>query len=109
VPENPNKGYDIKNIVHAMVDGGEFFEVHELYAPNIVVGLARMGGAVVGIVANQPNHLAGCLDCDASMKGARFVRFCDAFNIPIVTLVDVPGYPPAQTRSTGGSSNTAPS
>jgi acetyl-CoA carboxylase carboxyltransferase component len=94
VPDNPNKGYDIKDIIHAMVDHSDFLEVHEHYAPNMVVGFARMGGAVVGIVANQPNHLAGCLDCDASMKGARFVRFCDAFNVPIVTLEDVPGYLP---------------
>jgi propionyl-CoA carboxylase beta chain len=94
VPDNPNKGYDIKTIIRAMVDRGDFMEVHERYAPNIVVGLARMGGMVVGIVANQPNVLAGCLDCDASTKGARFVRFCDAFNIPLVTLEDVPGFLP---------------
>jgi propionyl-CoA carboxylase beta chain len=94
VPDNPNKGYDIKDIIYAMVDHRDFLEVHEHYALNIVVGFGRMGGAVVGIVANQPNHLAGCLDCDASMKGARFVRFCDAFNVPIVTLEDVPGYLP---------------
>jgi propionyl-CoA carboxylase beta chain len=94
IPANPARGYDIKTIIHAMVDRGDFLEIHERYAPNIVVGLARMGGVVVGIVANQPQQLAGCLDCDASMKSARFVRFCDAFNIPIVTLVDVPGYLP---------------
>ncbi|MBI5442532.1 MAG: methylmalonyl-CoA carboxyltransferase [Deltaproteobacteria bacterium] len=102
VPANPNKGYDVKTIVEAMVDGGDFLEVHERYAPNVVVGFARMGGAVVGIVANQPNHLAGCLDCDASMKSARFVRFCDAFNIPIVTLVDVPGYLPGTDQEYRG-------
>ncbi len=102
VPDNPNKGYDIKDIIHAMVDHGDFFEVHEHYAPNILVGFARMGGSVVGIVANQPNYLAGCLDCDASMKGARFVRFCDAFNIPLVTLEDVPGYLPGTDQEYRG-------
>ncbi len=102
VPDNPNRGYDIKDIIHAMVDDGDFFEVHALYAPNIVVGFARMGGRVVGIVANQPNHLAGCLDCDASMKGARFVRFCDAFNVPLVTLEDVPGYLPGTDQEYRG-------
>jgi len=102
VPDNPNKGYDIKQIIQAMVDHGDFFEVQERYARNIVVGFARMGGAVVGILANQPAHLAGCLDCDASGKGARFVRFCDAFNIPIVTLVDVPGYLPGTDQEHRG-------
>jgi propionyl-CoA carboxylase beta chain len=102
VPDNPNKGYDIKTIIGAMVDHGEFLEVHEHYALNIVVGFARMGGMVVGIVANQPNYLAGCLDCDASMKGARFVRFCDAFNIPLVTLEDVPGYLPGTDQEYRG-------
>ncbi len=102
VPDNPNKGYDIKTIITAMVDNGDFLEVHAHYAPNIVVGFARMGGAVVGIVANQPAHLAGCLDCDASMKGARFVRFCDAFNIPLVTLEDVPGYLPGTDQEYRG-------
>jgi propionyl-CoA carboxylase beta chain len=102
VPDNPNKGYDIQAIIRAMVDKGDFFEVHRHYAQNIVVGFARMGGHVVGIVANQPMHLAGCLDCDASMKGARFVRFCDAFNIPIVTLEDVPGYLPGTDQEYRG-------
>jgi propionyl-CoA carboxylase beta chain len=102
VPDNPNKGYDIKSIIAAMVDKGDFLEVHEHYAQNIVVGFARMGGMVVGIVANQPNFLAGCLDCDASMKGARFVRFCDAFNIPLVTLEDVPGYLPGTDQEYRG-------
>ena len=102
VPDNPNKGYDIKTVISAMVDNGDFFEIHEYYAQNIVVGFARMGGTVVGIVANQPNSLAGCLDCDASMKGARFVRFCDAFNIPIVTLEDVPGYLPGTDQEYRG-------
>ncbi|TAL17390.1 methylmalonyl-CoA carboxyltransferase [bacterium] len=94
VPPTPNQGYDMKTIINAMVDDGVFYDVHAHYAPNIIVGFARMGGHAVGIVANQPMHLAGCLDCDASMKGARFVRFCDAFNIPIITLEDVPGYLP---------------
>jgi propionyl-CoA carboxylase beta chain len=102
VPDNPNKGYDSKAIIRAMVDRGEFLEVHEKYARNLVVGFARMGGAVVGIVANQPNHLAGCLDCDASAKGARFVRFCDAFNVPLVTFVDVPGFLPGTGQEWGG-------
>lgn len=102
VPENPNKGYDIKDIIHAMVDHRDFLEVHQHYAPNIVVGFARMGGAVVGIVANQPAYLAGCLDCDASMKAARFVRFCDAFNVPLVTLEDVPGYLPGTDQEYRG-------
>ncbi|MHB8762779.1 MAG: acyl-CoA carboxylase subunit beta [Deferrisomatales bacterium] len=102
VPENPNKGYDIKDIIRAMVDHGDFLEVHQHYALNIVVGFARMGGGVVGIVANQPNNLAGCLDCEASMKGARFVRFCDAFNIPIITLEDVPGYLPGTDQEYRG-------
>ncbi len=102
VPDNPNKGYDIKTIISAMVDGGNFYEVHKHYALNIVVGFARMGGHVVGIVANQPAFLAGCLDCDASMKGARFIRFCDAFNIPLVTLEDVPGYLPGTDQEYRG-------
>ncbi|TLN25696.1 methylmalonyl-CoA carboxyltransferase, partial [bacterium] len=102
VPPNPNKGYDMKAIITSMADNGAFYEVHASYAPNIVVGFARMGGQVVGIVANQPMHLAGCLDCDASMKGARFVRFCDAFNIPIITLEDVPGYLPGTDQEYKG-------
>jgi len=102
VPDNPNKGYDIKDIIHSMADHGDFLEVHQHYAPNIVVGFARMGGMVVGIVANQPAYLAGCLDCEASMKAARFVRFCDAFNVPIVTLEDVPGYLPGTDQEYRG-------
>ncbi len=94
VPEDPNKPYDIKDVIRPIVDSGDFFEIHENYAPNIVVGFARLGGHSVGIVANQPAVLAGVLDIDASEKGARFVRFCDAFNIPIITFEDVPGFLP---------------
>ena len=94
IPENPNQAYDVKDIIHAIVDEGRFLEVHERFAPNIVVGFARMGGMSVGVVANQPKSMAGVLDSNASRKGARFVRFCDAFNIPLVTLVDVPGFLP---------------
>ncbi|PKP01716.1 MAG: methylmalonyl-CoA carboxyltransferase [Bacteroidetes bacterium HGW-Bacteroidetes-6] len=102
IPENPNKPYDVKDVIAAIVDNGEFLEVHRNYASNIVVGFSRMGGMSVGIVANQPNYLAGVLDIDASKKGARFVRFCDAFNIPILTLVDVPGFLPGTQQEYGG-------
>ncbi len=102
IPENPNKPYDVKDVISAMVDNGEYLEVHRNYAPNMVVGFARMGGMSVGIFANQPNYLAGVLDIDASKKGARFVRFCDAFNIPIITLVDVPGFLPGTQQEYGG-------
>lgn len=94
VPDDPSKPYDIKDVIRLIVDNGQFFEVHESFAQNIVVGFARLGGHSVGIVANQPAVLAGVLDIDASEKAARFVRFCDAFNIPIVTFVDVPGFLP---------------
>ena len=102
IPENPNKPYDVKDVIHAIVDYGEFMEVHRHYAPNIVVGFAKFNGMPVGIVANQPNYLAGVLDINASRKGARFVRFCDAFNIPLVTLVDVPGFLPGTAQEYGG-------
>ncbi len=102
VPDDPSKPYDIKDVIRAIVDDGEMLEVHELYAMNIVVAFARMGGQSVGIVANQPAVLAGCLDIDASLKGGRFVRFCDAFNIPILTLVDVPGFLPGTRQEHGG-------
>jgi len=92
VPENPNKPYDIKELIHKVVDEGDFFEIQPDYAGNIVIGFGRMNGSPVGFVANQPMVLAGCLDIDSSRKAARFVRFCDAFNIPIVTFVDVPGF-----------------
>jgi propionyl-CoA carboxylase beta chain len=102
VPAEPAKPYDIKQLVLAVVDDRRFLEVHEHFAPNVVVGFARMAGRSVGIVANQPAHLAGCLDIDASVKGARFVRFCDAFNIPLVTFVDVPGFLPGTGQEYGG-------
>jgi propionyl-CoA carboxylase beta chain len=102
VPEDPSLPYDIKDIVTRVVDDGEFFEVHEHFARNIVVGFARMDGRPVGIVANQPAYLAGCLDIDSSVKGARFVRFCDAFNIPILTFEDVPGFLPGTGQEFGG-------
>jgi len=102
VPEDPLKPYDIKDVIHALVDDGYFFEVHEHYARNLVVGFARFDGRSVGIVANQPAFLAGTLDINASVKGARFVRFCDAFNIPLVTFEDVPGFLPGTQQEFGG-------
>jgi propionyl-CoA carboxylase beta chain len=102
VPENPNKPYDMHHIITAVVDDGYFFEVQSAFARNIVIGFARLGGHSVGIVANQPAFLAGCLDIDASVKAARFVRFCDCFNIPIVTFVDVPGFLPGTAQEFGG-------
>ena len=102
VPDNPNMPYDMKDVIHAIVDNDEFLEVHRHYARNILVGFARFNGAPTGIVANQPNFLAGVLDCDASRKAARFVRFCDAFNIPILTLVDVPGFLPGSGQEYAG-------
>ena len=102
VPESPNQPYDILDLIHAVVDDGEFLEVHRYFARNIVVGLARLGGRSVGLVANQPAYLAGTLDIDASVKAARFVRFCDAFNIPLVTFEDVPGFLPGTRQEYGG-------
>jgi len=102
IPEDPNKPYDIKRLIAAIVDDGKFLEIHEAYAKNIVVGFARLGNRTVGVVANQPNYLAGVLDIDASLKGARFVRFCDAFNIPLVTFEDVPGFLPGTQQEYGG-------
>jgi propionyl-CoA carboxylase beta chain len=102
VPDDPKKPYDIKTIITATIDDGHFFEIHPQFAQNLVVGFARYGGHVVGVVANQPQVLAGCLDIDASIKGARFVRFCDAFNIPLVTFVDVPGFLPGTAQEFGG-------
>jgi propionyl-CoA carboxylase beta chain len=102
VPDSPNQPYDILDLIHAVVDDGNFLEVHAHYARNLVVGFARLGGRSVGIVANQPAHLAGTLDIDASVKGARFVRFCDAFNVPLVTFEDVPGFLPGTMQEFGG-------
>ena len=102
IPDNPHKPYDVKDIIHAIVDNGEFLEVQAAYAPNIVIGFGRFDGVSVGIVANQPKYLAGVLDINASRKAARFVRFCDAFNIPIVTLEDVPGFLPGTAQEYGG-------
>lgn len=102
IPESDTASYDMHDIIEPLVDGSEFFEIHARYAPNIIVGFARMGGISIGIVANQPNHLAGCLDIDASVKAARFVRFCDAFNIPLLTLCDVPGFLPGTSQEADG-------
>lgn len=98
VPSNPNQPYDMRDIIKKIADNGEFLEVHELYAPNIVVGFCRLGGRSIGVVANQPASLAGVLDIDASKKAARFVRFCDAFNIPLLTYEDVPGFLPGSDQ-----------
>ncbi|HUF93071.1 MAG TPA: acyl-CoA carboxylase subunit beta [Candidatus Limnocylindria bacterium] len=102
VPEQPNKAYDMQDIIRAVLDDRYFFEVQAGFAPNIVIGLGRLGGRPVGIVANQPAHLAGCLDINASLKAARFVRFCDCFNIPLVTFEDVPGFLPGTGQELGG-------
>jgi propionyl-CoA carboxylase beta chain len=102
VPTESNKPYDIKDVIHPVVDDGYFFEVQEHYAKNIVVGFARLDGRSVGIVANQPSVLAGTLDINAAVKGARFVRFCDCFNIPLVTFEDVPGFLPGTAQEYGG-------
>jgi propionyl-CoA carboxylase beta chain len=102
IPDEASKPYDAKAAIHRIVDDGYFFEIHRYYARNIVVGFARMNGRPVGIVANQPSFLAGVLDINASVKAARFVRFCDAFNIPLITLVDVPGFLPGTRQENGG-------
>jgi propionyl-CoA carboxylase beta chain len=102
VPEQPNRPYDMKAVVRTVLDDHDFLEVHAAFAPNIIVGFGRLGGRPVGIVANQPAHLAGCLDINASLKGARFVRFCDCFNIPLVTFEDVPGFLPGTAQEYGG-------
>ncbi|MEG1555928.1 MAG: acyl-CoA carboxylase subunit beta, partial [Bacteroidales bacterium] len=102
IPDNPNKPYDIKDVILSIVDNSQFLEVQPNYAPNIIIGFARFNGMSVGIVANQPKYLAGCLDINASRKGARFIRFCDAFNIPLVTLEDVPGFLPGSGQEYGG-------
>jgi propionyl-CoA carboxylase beta chain len=102
VPDNPNKPYDMKELIVKIADEGDFFEIQAAYAKNIITGFARMEGRTIGLVAQQPTVLAGVLDADASRKGARFVRFCDAFGIPIVTLVDVPGFLPGTAQEYGG-------
>jgi len=102
IPDSPNAPYDMYEVIGAIVDDGKFLEVHKDYAKNLIVGFARFGGVSVGIVANQPKYLAGVLDINSSRKGARFVRFCDAFNIPVVTLVDVPGFLPGTQQEYGG-------
>jgi propionyl-CoA carboxylase beta chain len=102
VPPSSDQPYDMRQVVKKVVDNGKFFEVHARFAKNIVVGFARLGGRVVGIVGNQPSHLAGVLDIKASLKGARFIRFCDAFNIPLVTFEDVPGFLPGKDQEWGG-------
>jgi propionyl-CoA carboxylase beta chain len=102
IPDSANKPYDMKELIHALADEGEFFEIQEAFARNIVTGFIRMEGQTIGVVANQPMVLAGCLDIDSSRKAARFVRFCDAFNIPLLTLVDVPGFLPGTAQEYGG-------
>jgi propionyl-CoA carboxylase beta chain len=102
IPEDPNKPYDMREIIYRVVDAGDFMEVHAHFAQNIIVGFGRMAGRTVGVVGNQPLYLAGVLDIDSSRKAARFVRFCDAFNIPIITLVDVPGFLPGTAQEHGG-------
>jgi acetyl-CoA carboxylase carboxyltransferase component len=102
VPESPDKPYDVREVINKIVDAGQFYEIHEGFAANIVVGFARLGGHSIGIVANQPMVLAGVLDIDASEKAARFVRFCDAFNIPLVTFEDVPGFMPGTDQEHHG-------
>ena len=102
VPDNPTKPYDMKELIQTVLDDQDFFEVQAEYAPNLVIGFGRLGGRPVGVVANQPAHLAGCLDIAASLKGARFVRFCDCFNIPLVTFEDVPGFLPGTAQEFGG-------
>ncbi|MCA9786141.1 MAG: acyl-CoA carboxylase subunit beta, partial [Candidatus Cloacimonetes bacterium] len=102
IPDNPNKPYDVKDVIHTIVDDNEFLEIHRNFAMNIVTGFARFNGMPVGIVANQPCYLAGVLDINSSRKAARFVRFCDAFNIPLLTLVDVPGFLPGTAQEYGG-------
>jgi acetyl-CoA carboxylase carboxyltransferase component len=102
IPDNPNTPYDVKDVIYSIVDDKEFLEFHRHFAKNIVVGFAKFNGQPVGIVANQPNFLAGVLDIDASRKAARFVRMCDAFNVPIITLVDVPGFLPGSGQEYGG-------
>jgi len=102
IPDNPMGAYDMKDVIRSVVDLGVFYEVHEYYAQNILVGFARLNGRTIGIIANQPKVLAGCLDTDSSDKATRFIRFCDAFNIPMLTIADVPGYLPGKQQEWGG-------
>jgi len=102
IPDSPNKSYDMKVIIKSIVDNGDFFEPHQHYAKNIIVGFARLNGRSIGIIANQPRELAGCLDINASDKATRFIRFCDAFNVPLLTIADVPGYLPGSHQEWGG-------
>ena len=102
IPDSPNQSYDIKDVIRSIVDNGEIFEPHEFFAKNMVVCFARLNGRSIGVIANQPNVLAGCLDIDASDKATRFIRFCDAFNIPMLTIADVPGYLPGSQQEWGG-------
>ncbi|MBU0463519.1 MAG: methylmalonyl-CoA carboxyltransferase, partial [Proteobacteria bacterium] len=102
IPDNPNRAYDIKAVITSIVDDGEYFEPHQYFAKNMVICFARLNGRSIGIIANQPNFLAGCLDIDASDKATRFIRFCDAFNIPMLTIADVPGYLPGSNQEWGG-------
>ncbi len=102
IPDDPRKSYDMKDVISSLVDNGTFFEPHQRYAPNIVVCFARLNGRTIGIIANQPKYLAGCLDVNASDKATRFIRFCDAFNIPLLTLTDVPGYLPGREQEWSG-------
>jgi len=102
IPDNPMESYDMKGVIHSIVDNGEFYEVQELYAQNILVGLARLDGRTIGIIANQPTVLAGCLDVNSSDKASRFIRFCDCFNIPLLTIADVPGYLPGSDQEWSG-------
>jgi acetyl-CoA carboxylase carboxyltransferase component len=102
IPDNPNKSYDMKEVIRAIVDNGEFFEPHQYYATNMVVCFARLNGRSIGVIANQPKVLAGCLDINASDKATRFIRFCDSFNVPLLTIADVPGYLPGSQQEWGG-------
>jgi methylmalonyl-CoA decarboxylase subunit alpha len=102
VPDNPNQSYQMRDVIRSIVDNGDFFEPHEFYAPNILVGFARLGGRSIGIIANQPAYMGGALDINASDKASRFIRFCDAFNVPILTIADVPGYLPGSDQEWGG-------
>jgi acetyl-CoA carboxylase carboxyltransferase component len=102
IPDNPNQGYDMKQVIGSIVDNGDFFEPHAHFAKNMIVCFARLNGRAIGIIANQPSVLAGCLDVDASDKATRFIRFCDAFNIPFLTIADVPGYLPGSQQEWGG-------